>query len=226
MKKMRVVVGGALLLAAMGVQAHKAGDVILRFGAATVEPHEDSDPVELNGSNVVNGGGATLNANTQLGLTGVYMFTDNIGLELLAATPFRHKISTDNTLEKALGVADIGDVKQLPPTVSVQYYFNNSTIVTPYVGLGVNYTTFFDEDVDADLEKAVGGHSKMDLDDSWGLAAQVGMDVALTENWMLNAAVWYIDIDTAAEIETPAGRIDTNVEVDPFAYMVGVGYKF
>lgn len=184
--------------------------------------------LEVERTDVVTGGRANVDSDTQLGLTGVYMMTNNLGVELLAATPFQHGITTNSKLKGALGGLDgLGDTKQLPPTVSLQYYFNNESIVTPYVGLGVNYTVFFGEDVDSGLEDALGGHSEMELDDSWGLAAQAGVDVALDEHWLLNAAAWYIDIDTEADIIAPDGtRVDVDVDIDPLVYMVGVGYQF
>lgn len=47
---------------------------------------------------------------------------------------------------------------------------------------------------------------------------------------MLNAQVRYIDIDTRATVENnavaPGTRARVNVDVDPFIYMVGLGYKF
>ncbi|RGP91016.1 hypothetical protein BC354_19150 [Vibrio cholerae] len=66
---------------------------------------------------------------------------DNISFEVLAATPFSHKISTSGGELGSLG--DIGETKHLPPTFMVQYYFGeaNSTF-RPYVGAGLNYTTF------------------------------------------------------------------------------------
>ncbi len=66
--------------------------------------------------------------NTQLGLTFTYMATDNIGVELLAATPFRHKIGTRAT-------GDIATVHHLPPTLMAQWYFGDaSSKFRPYVG--------------------------------------------------------------------------------------------
>ncbi len=70
----------------------------------------------------------------------------------------------------------------------------------------------------------------MKLDDSFGLAAQIGMDYMLTENVMFNAQVRYIDIDTEATVDGPTalsvGKTKVDVDVDPWVYMVGLGYKF
>lgn len=227
MQKSKLLIGLAWCVAAAGVQAHEAGDWIVRMGAAHVNPKDHSSNVELERKDITEGSGVNVDSDTQLGLTAVYMLTNNVGVELLAATPFSHGITTNRKLKGALGVNDIGETKLLPPTVSLQYYFNNSSRVTPYLGLGVNYTTFFNKDVDSGIENAMGGHTKLELRDSWGLAAQAGVDVKLTENWLLNAAVWYIDIDTEADFTGPNGlRADVDVDIDPLVYMVGVGYKF
>jgi outer membrane protein len=212
--------------AAMGAQAYEAGDWIVRGGAATVEPNDSSSTVQLNNAAVATDGRAEVNSNTQLGVTVAYMLTPNVGVELLAATPFKHKITANGSLAGALGNNDLGSTEQLPPTLSAQYYFNNSSGITPYAGLGLNYTTFFHETVDSDMEAALGGHSTLEVQDSWGLAAEAGVDIDLGSNWLLNAAIWYIDIDTTATFTTPAGKVKTDVDVDPWVYMVGVGYKF
>lgn len=86
-------------------------------------------------------GGFNVSNNTQLGLTFTYMATDNIGVELLAATPFRHKVGTAAT-------GNIATVHHLPPTLMAQWYFGDSSSkLRPYIGAGINYTTFFDESV-------------------------------------------------------------------------------
>ncbi|VEA73944.1 Outer membrane protein W precursor [Serratia rubidaea] len=41
---------------------------------------------------------------------------------------------------------DIATVHHLPPTLMAQYYFGDrQDKLRPYMGVGVNYTTFFDE---------------------------------------------------------------------------------
>ncbi|MGQ7956165.1 OmpW/AlkL family protein [Pseudomonas sp. SP16.1] len=211
----------ALAIAAPLAQAHQAGDIIVRAGAATVDPREDSSALKLNDATL--GGQATVDSNTQLGLTGTYMLTDNLGIGLLAATPFEHSVGV-----KGLGGLDgkLADIKHLPPTLSLQYFpLDKDSQMQPYVGVGLNYTTFFDEDLTSTREGQ--GFSNLDLDDSWGLALEAGMDVMLTDNLLFNAAVWYIDIDTTATTDLAgAGKVKVDVDIDPFVYMVGLGYKF
>ncbi|MCQ4274750.1 OmpW/AlkL family protein [Stutzerimonas degradans] len=212
----------ALALAAPFAQAFEAGDIIVRAGAITVDPHEDSSAISTAVTGPL-GGKATLDSDTQLGLNFAYMLTDKVGIELLAATPFSHDVGV-----KGLGALDgkFGSIKHLPPTLSVIYYpLNKTSAFQPYVGAGVNYTWFFDDKLSSSAE--ANQFNGLDLKDSWGLAAQVGMDYMLTENVMLNAQVRYIDIDTeATSNHATLGKVKVDVDVDPFVYMVGLGYKF
>ncbi|NIF18046.1 OmpW family outer membrane protein [Pantoea sp. Cy-639] len=216
----------ALALAAPVAHAHQAGDFIVRAGAATVSPSEDSSALKLNGAKV-SGTKATLDSDTQLGLAFAYMLTDHVGVELLAATPFKHTVGV-----KGLGAGldgKLADIKQLPPTLSLQYYpMEPTSKFQPYAGVGINYTLFFDEDLSSNRKAQ--GFSNMKLQDSIGIAGQLGMDYMLTDNLLFNAAVWYVDIDTKASINGPTalgvGKTKVDVDVDPWVYMVGIGYKF
>lgn len=217
----------ALAIAAPSVQAHQAGDIIVRAGAVTVQTHESTSGVkgDRGGLDGVNWGGkATLNNDTQLGLNFAYMITDNWGVELLAATPFSHDASIKgSSLAPANG--KLGSFKHLPPTLSAVYYpLDSKSAFQPYVGAGINYTTFFDESVNGDAKAR--GFTSLNIKDSWGLAAQVGADYMLTDNIMINGQIRYIDIDTTAYASHAAGRAKVNVDVKPWVYMLGLGYKF
>ncbi len=214
----------AAALASPFAQAHKEGDIIIRAGAATVSPNDSSGTVKNSPLGNLPGD-VTVDSDTQLGLTFAYMLQDHIGVELLAATPFTHDVNMKNSIGPLNG--KIGEVSHLPPTLSLQYYpMAPGSALQPYAGIGLNYTTFFDEDLSSQYKAA--GASDLSLDDSWGLAGQLGVDYMLDENILLNAAVWYIDIDTTATMDGPLGTDKTKVDVsiDPWVYMVGLGYKF
>ncbi|MCE0971867.1 OmpW/AlkL family protein [Pseudomonas putida] len=216
----------ALALAAPAAHAYQAGDMILRAGAITTAPNESSGDLKFDG-NKVSGTKATLDSDTQLGLTFAYMLTDHIGLELLAVTPFKHTVGV-----KGLGGGldgKLADIKQLPPTLSLQYYpMEPNSRFQPYAGVGINYTLFFDEDLSSARKQQ--GFSNLKLQDSVGIAGQLGMDYMLTENLLVNASVWYVDIDTKASVNGPTAlgysKTKVDVDVDPWVYMVGLGYKF
>jgi outer membrane protein len=216
-----------LAIAAPVAQAHQAGDIIVRAGAITVDPKENSSDIWVGALNSdVAGSKATLDSDTQLGLNFAYMMTDNIGIELLAATPFSHNVGVKGMPGAFAGLnGNLGELKHLPPTLSVVYYpLDASSAFQPYVGAGINYTWFFDTQLSSEAESK--GFSGLDMKDSWGLAAQVGMDYMLTDNIMLNAQVRYIDIDTTGTTSFGGEKVKVDVDVDPFVYMIGLGYKF
>ena len=211
MKKLAVV---ALMLSTVsgGAWAHEAGEFFSRAGSATVRPTEGSDSVlgSLGSFNVSN--------NTQLGLTFTYMATDNIGIELLAATPFRHKVGTGPT-------GNIATVHQLPPTLMAQWYFGDAqSKLRPYIGAGINYTTFFDNDFNNTGKEA--GLSDLSLDDSWGAAGQVGMDYLINRDWLINMSVWYMDIDTNVKFKANGVNQSVSTRLDPWVFMFSAGYRF
>ena len=211
----------ALAIASPTAFAFKEGDIIVRAGAITVDPHEDSSDIKLGGTNLP-GTKATLDSDTQLGLNFAYMLTNNVAIELLAATPFSHSVGV-----KGLGALDghLGDIKHLPPTLSALYYpMQSASAFQPYVGVGINYTWFFDTKLTGSAEDK--GFNGLDMQDSWGLAYQAGMDYMLTDNIMLNGQIRYIDIDTTGTTHLNGTKVKVDVDVDPFVYMVGLGYKF
>lgn len=246
---MAAAVSAALVSA--DVLAYEAGEIFIRAGSVTVAPDESSDGLAVPALDGVNGfdgfaeiggTGVEVDDNTQLGLTINYMLTGSLGLELLAATPFTHDITADLG---GLGKVDAGETKQLPPTLSLVWYpMGSNGKISPYVGAGINYTVFFEEDVSSDLEAGLSGVADavtgtsvglpspvpldLELDNSLGLAFQAGVDVALDEKWFLNASVRWIDIDTEAKITSALGTTVTvdNIEIDPLVYQVNVGYRF
>ena len=206
----------ATLLAAgfsASVSAHQAGDIIVRAGAVVVAPNESSDDVVIPGKNL---GEFQVSNNTQLGLNFGYMLTDNFGVELLAATPFSHDVS--------LGGNKIAETKHLPPTLVAQYYFGNAqSALRPYVGVGVNYTNFFDNEFTNDLNGAL---TDLSMSTSWGLAAQAGIDYQVNKNWLVNASVWYAQISTDVKFKLAGDTKVIDTDINPWVYMVSVGYTF
>lgn len=200
----RSTVLGCLLVAALTsalAQAHEAGDWLVKAGLTHVEPKSRNGDLA---------GGAVrldVDGNTRPSFSLTYMATRNVGVELLGAFPFKHDIN-------AKGVGNIGSVKHLPPTLSLQWHFLPDSTFQPYVGVGLNYTTFFSE-------KSPLGNLR--LQDSWGLAAQAGVDVKLDDNWFLNADLRYIDIKSKVKLN---GTHIGEAKINPWVATIGVGYRF
>lgn len=182
--------------------AYGEGDFFTRLGVAKVAPKSD------NGSLVDGAIEADVQDKTNFAFTLGYRFHDNVGVELLAALPFEHDIY--------LNGENLASTKHLPPTLTVQYYPLGGTqaSVQPYLGAGINYTRFSSESSEL---------GDLSLDSSWGAAGQVGVDLLIDDNWALNAAAWYIDIDTDATLD---GDDIGTVEIDPWVVMAGISYRF
>lgn len=244
------VLTAGLLAAAPFAQAYEAGDLMLRVGPAHVAPDDSSSDLAFSGKGplagqnlALPGTGVAVDSNTQFGITATYMLTSNIGVGLLAATPFKHDINGDDGLGS---FGKLAETKHLPPTLTLQYFpMESASRLQPYVGVGVNYTTFFEEKTTGTLNAVIDSvaqanfgtpagtvdGSKLDLDDSVGVALEAGIDYMLSDNFGLNAAVWWVDLDTDATItalagDTEVGEITTDVDIDPMVYMVGFTLKF
>lgn len=186
----------------------KAGDFMIRGRAIAVLPSEDA---------TIRGGvtGSQIDIDNTLvpEIDFTYFATDHIAFELIAAvTP--HDVSTKTS---SAGALDLGDVWLLPPTLTAQYHFTDLGAFKPYVGAGVNYTVFFNEDPGRSV-------NSVDYDNSFGPALQAGVDYVLNEHWVLNADVKKIWI--SPDVTFNGGTIRADVDINPWVIGVGVGYKF
>ena len=106
-----------------------------------------------------------------------------------------------------------------------RFLFDSQSAFRPYVGIGINYTTFFSEDLTSFAKNELAARS-LELDDSWGVSWRAGIDWDLNNNWMLNASAWKIDLETDASFDSALGAVKVSVDVDPWVYMLSLGYKF
>jgi len=215
------------LLAATGisavatpVMAYEAGDWLIRGRIINVSPNDDSGTLSINGADT-GLKGVKVDDDTVPELDFTYMLSPNWGVELILGYS-EHTVEG----EKSWGVlGDVIDSKVLPPTLTLQYHFSPNSNIRPYIGAGINYTHFFDEEVAGDVLDIPG--AKVDLDDSWGLAAQIGVDIALNDVWFVNMDLKYIDIDTTAKFKgTAVGRAEIDADIDPFVFGIGIGRSF
>ena len=212
LKKTALAAATAAVFASASAFAYEAGDMVLRVGAAGVYPTGDSEDITA----IAPGAKVEADDAWSLGLSFAYMFTDNIGLGVLGAYPFEHDIEAKGSISS---LGKVGSVKHLPPTVTLQYYFNNTSQLTPFIGAGVNYTHFFDEDTSGALSGA-----NLDIDDSWGYAFEAGVDFDLNDKWIISGQIYYINIETEASVSGIPGNFD--VDINPWVYFLSAGYKF
>ena len=213
----------AALVSAPSAFAYEAGDIIVRAGLTSVTPDESTSNILAGGADL--GVDLAIDNNTQLGLNVAYFVTPNINVELLAATPFTHDVNFG--VADPLGTGDqVGEVTHLPPTLSVNYYFADpSSAFQPYAGVGLNYTFIYDEEFTSANKDA--GLSDLSLDNSFGVAAQVGFDYIIDKKWHVNASARWIDIDTEATFKVgDADAAVKEIEIDPYVYTISIGYTF
>ncbi len=213
--KKSLIIAACLALSASPLYAHEANELLVRVGAVKINPNASSGSVL--------GGGVDVDSATGLGFSGTWFYSSHWGVELLAALPFKHDIKGTG----GLNGLDIGSTKHLPPTLSLQYYPLGEGNFTPYIGLGLNYTTFFSEKTSSSLDAALAGNTDLSLDSSTGLAYQLGADWKIGENLYVNAALWKMNIDTRAHISVDGAQAAAvDVTIDPWVAMMGLGFSF
>ena len=206
----------ALVLAA-GPAAAAQGDFLVRLRAITVQPQEKVGPVL---PTFPTSGGSITNAYApEIDFT--YMLTDNIGVELIAATT-KHCVEGGGALA---GVGRLACTWVLPPTLTLQYHFVPEGKINPYVGAGVNWTMFYNEKASTQLVNAIGA-TNVNLSNSFSFALQAGIDFDISEKMFLNLDVKYVDMDTNARLTTGALVNNLRADINPLIIGVGVGWRF
>ena len=197
----RMVATTLLSLATVSGTAVASGDSPwnVRVGVSHIATESEPSTTSAGEVRELSSTGLSLNLN--------YAFTPNWVLDVLGALPFEHDLEVDGN--------EVGSTRHLPPTVSMKYHFMPGQEFDFYVGGGVNYTIFFDEEIQgADLE----------LDPSFGLAAMVGADYNFVgTQWGLGFDIRYIEIETEASLD---GTFIGDVAIDPWVFSTNVSYRF
>ena len=179
------------------------GDIMLRLRGIGVIPDVRSS---------VTGATGTIKVHNSVApeVDASYFFTNNIAAELIAATT-KHKVKF-----RTGGVdTDLGSVWLLPPTLTLQYHFVNSTRLKPYLGAGVNYTVFY--------SAKPGIYNSVSYKNRAGFALQAGMDICVKGNFGINLDVKKIFLRTSASVNH--GAVKANVRLDPWIVGLGVYWK-
>lgn len=221
-----LAIAAAALLGTSAVQAQTAGTWMLRAGVTTISPSVSSGC--LSAPDFGDGPGgcsrADVSADTQVSGGITYMYTDHVSVDVPFALPFKHKIIGAGGLT---GVGDVAEVKALPITVFMQYRFMEANAkFRPYVGLGLTYAYFFDEQGSGKLTATTnpgGTPTKLSVDGKWTLTPQIGATIAIGEKWFVDLHYSKSRLSTTNHFST-GQRMD--VALDPAAYGIDVGYKF
>jgi outer membrane protein len=243
LSKTLVAVGALGLATVITIPAAQAeqGDWLIKGGATMVSPKSNNlklgDLGDIPGFGTVTDASVEVGDATSFGFTVTYMITDNWAVELLAAVPFQHDIKLAGSIDGERGSVKAATTDQLPPTLSLQYYFMPDQTFSPYIGVGLNMTIFSSEKLTSDGQaffEALGTalevdltNAKLKLDDSTGVAAQIGADIHFSDSWFATVDVRYIDIGTKPTVVGDGGEIKfKTVNIDPMVYSLMIGYRF
>lgn len=211
-------IGICILANASSAYALDEGDWLARIRGIWVDPIDSSSGIspDLPAARI----GVTSEPTGELDFT--YMFTENIGTELILAVPV-HDLEGKGAIS---GLGKIGDTYLLPPVLTLQYHFMPKNWIRPYLGVGVNYTLFFSESASSTLNAALGGPTSIRIDDSVGVAGQAGVDVDLTKDIFLNFDVKYVNMAPDVTLTTGSAVRHASVDINPLIVGIGVGTHF
>jgi len=177
-----------------------SGDFMVRVQGTYVSPGDDSSPA-----------GLSVDDEFIPTATLTYFLNKNLAVELFCCFA-----NMDAELE---GAGKVAEFWVFPPALTLQYHFDSMGGFKPYVGAGVQYILPFSEEGTG----ALAGQN-VEVDDALGFTLQAGFDVELGDGWYFNADVKKTWIDHDVSVR-PLGA-DFNVELDPWIFSLGVGYRF
>lgn len=221
MKTTPLVIALALLAAAGGAQAQKAGSMSLEAGITLLAPQVSSG--DLSPPAFPNTKADVSNAT---GLTGAftYMATDNIAINVPLGLGFKHDITG---AARAQGFGKLATVRALPITVLGQYRFGApEATFRPYVGGGLAFVKFYKETGSAALTALTnpgGAPTTLSVESKIAPVIQLGMIYNINEKWFVNGH--YAKTFVTANTKFSTGQTQ-NIKLNPDAFSIAVGYKF
>ncbi|MDR0227820.1 MAG: outer membrane beta-barrel protein [Flavobacteriaceae bacterium] len=228
MKKLLLTLMGAAML--VGTQSYAQESTTpektdykwqMRLRGVGVIPHNRADIGVIGGQIHVDN-----NYIPELDFT--YFFTENFAAELILGTS-KHNVETrGSNLTAIQGPAsanvDLGSVYLLPPTLMVQYHHKFGEVFKPYVGVGANYTIFYNE--------KSGVAKDISYKNSFGYGFQLGFDIDLSEKFFINVDFKKLFLKTDVNVDASnlaSGAtldIPADVKLDPMLFGFGVGMRF
>ena len=204
----------AALLATLMSPAVLAQDWTAKFGVTRYDTSSKTSGIK--GIGIPPGADAQTGDATTLIAVIERKLTPNIGIELVLGLP--PKIKARATGSVAFLGGDVLSASNVAPTLIVNYYFGDeSQTLRPYVGAGINYTTF--RSIKSSLAP------KVEMSDSTGLVVQAGLNYAINKQMGLFASVARVDVKSDV-VATASTVLTTTIDFRPITYSAGVTFKF
>ncbi|KIF83747.1 hypothetical protein TSA66_14385 [Noviherbaspirillum autotrophicum] len=213
------------MLGLASVSAYSQQNTV-RAGLIDLTIHSEAPNLTTNGPAFLTPqpAGLTVENATTLLLGYTRKLNEHLDIDVVLGLPPRHDVKGTGTLAP-FGV--IAKVKQAAPTVFLNYNFGApENKFRPFVGVGFNYTHFFDGQSTSSGNLASGGPTKIELSDSFGLAAQVGASYKLTDQWSLVGSVATAKVKSDMTATTGSIERKTTIDFRPVVYTLGLAYSF
>jgi len=203
-------------------------DNTLSFGAYLVQ--YDARAEDISGQYVPHGVNLSVDDVNTLYFAYIRRLTPNLSLELAGGIPPETK-----TIGKGLAKLgstpyegeNIGTAKWFSPTMLVLYHFRDeSEALRPYVGVGFNYTRFFDNRSTVAGDAANGGPTEISLTDSFGWATTLGISYRITDRWIACVSHSRSNVESDMEANTAGVIRRTTIDFHPSVTVLSLGYSF
>jgi outer membrane protein len=142
-----------------------------------------------------------------------------------------------NTKTLGRGPATVGSVpfngqtiataKWLAPSALLEYRFlPESSVFQPYIGAGINYTSFYDRQVTTVGQESSGGPTRLSLTSSVGPVGTVGCKYSINTHWHVNLSYSISSVDSNIKLDTEGEIRTARIHFGPQALVVSAGYSF
>jgi outer membrane protein len=121
----------------------------------------------------------------------------------------------------------VSTARWFAPTLLVNYVFGaEHRKLRPYIGLGVNYTHFYDRKSTEAGNAANGGPTAIALTDSKGVSYTAGVSYKLADRWHLYASYSKTKVASDYAGNTAGAIRRTHIDFRPSAFVLSTGYSF
>jgi outer membrane protein len=214
------LLGAVLAFGLVSAASAQQQDIV---GASAAYLSNHSSAPDISGPFTPPGGNLDVGDATTLELSYVHKFDDHWGFAFLFGIPPKIDTKGEGTLQP---LGRISTVTVNTPTFLAQYYFTPYQNFQPYIGLGINFTNFSDANASPSLNEALGGPTSIKLQNSVGVAGQIGVRYPLSEHWAIDAHLVAADVRSRETSTTGYITRSTTIDFNPIVYSVGVQYSF
>lgn len=217
-----------LVLAASAATAQQN---TVRIGLANVQPHSSTS--NFSGPFTPTGISLEVRDKTTPFFSYARELNDKWDVELALGFPPTHDIAlvVNNpglpASAQALNGQTGARVRQVAPTLFFNYkFFEKTSAFRPFVGVGINYTSFDKTSSNAAGNALNGGPTSISLEDSVGLALQGGVSYRISDQWSLTAALATAQVKSKITTNTLGIERSADITFKPRVFILSAGYSF